>query len=363
MPDLSEPPAAQPEPRRKRKWGLLLLAAALVFLIVRQLRTEEGFDWGLLAATMAGADRTWLAVSCLLSLASYYGRALRWAAMLRPARPHPSSWRIFEATAMGFTAIVLLGSPGEIVRPYLIGRGEGTPFSVQLGIWFLERIYDTLAVLLMLGVGLAFLPASAAGAGPALGWAMRNGGYLIASLALVCLVLLVVIRRYTEAMRRRFHDALEALPAGSRDRVRHVFDAFVAGVAATRDNRVLLETVLLTVLEWALLAATYYTLFLSFGGTIRFGWLDVVIFMGFLAFAGAVQLPGVGGGVQVVSVLVLTELFGVSLEAAAGMGLLVWLVSFLVIAPPGLLFAARAGLNLASMKELRRQAAAEESLS
>ena len=44
--------------------------------------------------------------------------------------------------------------------------------------------------------------------------------------------------------------------------------------------------------------------------------VDVLIFMGFVSFGSAVQIPGIGGGMQVVAVLVLTELFGVRLELA-----------------------------------------------
>jgi hypothetical protein len=42
---------------------------------------------------------------------------------------------------------------------------------------------------------------------------------------------------------------------------------------------------------------------------------------------------GVGEGAQVTSVLVLTHIFGVPLEAATEMGLVLWLVSFVAILP------------------------------
>ena len=44
--------------------------------------------------------------------------------------------------------------------------------------------------------------------------------------------------------------------------------------------------------------------------------------MGFVSFGSIVQIPGVGGGMQVVSVLVLTELFGIRLELATAFALL-----------------------------------------
>jgi glycosyltransferase 2 family protein len=44
--------------------------------------------------------------------------------------------------------------------------------------------------------------------------------------------------------------------------------------------------------------------------------VDVLIFVGLVSFGAAVQIPGIGGGLQVVAVVVLTELFRVRLEPA-----------------------------------------------
>ena len=53
-----------------------------------------------------------------------------------------SLWRVFSATAIGFTAVVLFGRAGEPVRPYLIAKKEGVTFSSQVAAWVVERILD-----------------------------------------------------------------------------------------------------------------------------------------------------------------------------------------------------------------------------
>jgi len=60
--------------------------------------------------------------------------------------------------------------------------------------------------------------------------------------------------------------------------------------------------------------------------------------------------------VQVVSILVLRELFGVPLEVAAGLALVIWSITFVVIVPLGLLMGLREGINWRRMKELQREA-------
>ena len=83
----------------------------------------------------------------------------------------------------------------------------------------------------------------------------------------------------------------------------------------------------------------------SFGGTFRFSLIDVLIYMGFVAFGAVVQLPGIGGGMQVVSVLVLHEIFGISVEMATSMTLVLWIITFVILVPVGMPLALHEGLN------------------
>src|SRR5580700_6194601 len=120
-----------------------------------------------------------------------WGRALRWQVMLRPFGRTLSIGKLTSDTAIGFTAVILLGRVGEIVRPYLIALSAGLPLSSQLGAWILERLLDLLAVLLLFGFALIRVPAGSSHAGPGLQWVLGAGGYLIAFVGAVCLLFLV----------------------------------------------------------------------------------------------------------------------------------------------------------------------------
>ena len=61
------------------------------------------------------------------------------------------------------------------------------------------------------------------------------------------------------------------------------------------------------------------------------------------------------GGVQVASVVVLTELFGIPFEAAAGMSLLIWILTFVIIVPFGLGFALHEGINWRSFRHIQEE--------
>jgi hypothetical protein len=171
-------------------------------------------------------------------------------------------------------------------------------------------------------------------------------------------VVLFLLRQFSQPMRRRLLDALGFLPERQFQRAERLVNAFVQGVESTRSRRGLLLVVSYTVLEWVLIAGCTFSIVRAFGDALPFSLTDVLIFMGFLSFGAVVQLPGVGGGVQVVAVLVLTELFGLPLEIAASVALLTWIITFIVIVPFGLIFALREGLNWRKLRGLGSEASA-----
>jgi hypothetical protein len=108
-------------------------------------------------------------------------------------------------------------------------------------------------------------------------------------------------------------------------------------------------------LEWVLICLCYWCLAQSFAGIVNLGVVDVLILLGFVAFGSVVQIPGVGGGMQVVTVLVLTELFGVRFELASAFAVFLWFITFVAIVPLGLVVALKEGLNWRSLQHIGRE--------
>jgi len=334
--------------------GLAVLIAALLAWRWREL----GFEWGEFSAAFRQLQWGWVGVSAIFALLTYLGRALRWQVLLRPLRPRSSLWNLLAATAIGFTAIVFFGRAGEPVRPYLVAFKERVSFSSQIAAWLVERIYDLLTALLIFGFALSQLEHAAIKAGPALEWVLRAGGYLAVLTGAASLTVLVAFTFLSEPMRRRLGDALAFLPETHRAKADRIAAAFAQGFASTRNVGHVGLLVFYSLLEWALIILCYVALFQAAPATAALTLREVVIFVGFVAFGAVIQIPGVGGGVQVVSVVVLTELFGVGLEAATGLALLIWIITFVVIVPVGLLLAFKEGLTFAKLRKLEQQEAA-----
>ena len=328
------------------------MVAAVWFLYFR----AGGFQWGLFWETFRKLDWRWLAVSVFFALLTYLGRALRWQVLLRPMREKSSLWNLFSATAVGFSAIVLLGRPGEMVRPYLIAMKERVSFSSQVGAWLLERVYDLLMALVIFGLALSRVDASQAALGEGLQWVLRVGGFAVGILGAVCLGFLFAVRKFSDTFAKRLLAALSFLPESYKHRIERYASAFSKGMGSTRSNSFVATVLMYTVIEWVLIVFCYLAVFQASPVTRAFHINDVLIFVGFVSFGAVIQIPGVGGGLQLTSIVVLTELFGLGIEVSSGIAMVIWSITFVVIVPFGLVLALHDGLNWRKLKELSREA-------
>jgi len=339
---------------RRHAWlsvALIVVLAALVTWLLYHALGGRKFDWRLALFSFKHLRVGWLLLAIAAIYATYWGRALRWAVFLRPLKPRPSMWNLLSATAIGFTAIVLLGRPGEFVRPYLIAIKEKVPLTSQLAAWLLERVADLLMVLLLFGFALARVGSSADAAGPGLRWLLAEGGRLVALAAGAVLILLVLFRHFTEPAQRWLSRVLRFLPETMFTKVERLVAAFVQGVESTRSDGALLLVLAYSVLEWVLIIASYVCMAASFT-EFHLTFVDVLVFMGFVSLGAGIQIPGIGGGMQVMAVLVLTELFGVKLEVATAFAFLIWILTFVAVVPIGMVLSMKEGLEWGKLRRL-----------
>jgi glycosyltransferase 2 family protein len=237
-----------------------------------------------------------------------------------------------------------LGRVGEVVRPYLIALQTGLPFSSQAAAWMLERMLDLLAVLVLCGYAFLRLPQYSRVLGPS--------GYSLLLAGALCLILLLAFRDPSRRAQQRILSALTFLPPKQQHRLAGMLEAFSQGMGCTREPGLLTLLLLYTLLEWAVIVGACLALFRGFSMTRGFGLLDVLLLVAFMTLGSLVQLPGIGGGIQVASIVALTRVYGLPLEAATGISILLWMVNSLAVVPLGIACAFHEGLNWSKLKLL-----------
>jgi hypothetical protein len=135
-------------------------------------------------------------------------------------------------------------------------------------------------------------------------------------------------------------------------KIKGMLASFDEGMTSMRSGSATLLLITYTVIEWCVIAAAFACVFKAFPQTASMGITDVVIVLGFVCFGSIVQIPGVGGGMQIITVLVLTQFFGVGLEAASGIALVLWFITFVVIVPVGLVLAFHEGIHWRNLRHL-----------
>jgi hypothetical protein len=345
--------------KKHRRWLWLSLGTIVIaFIIFNLSRSPEwaNFRWMRLWALLTGAKPDLLLLSLLGVFLSYIFRALRWRFFLSPIKK-ASLWVLLAGQILGFSSIYLIGRPGEFVRPAYIAKKENVSMSTMLAVWVLERIFDTVFVVLLFAAALYFEPLEPGTArGSTILVALHRGGDVMLVFAFLLVAALVIFwlrsRRLTAWMLRVFR----FLPDTALRRFGHFLRSFAEGLSVIQSWKDLVWSLILSALVWFINTSIFWLVFQSLpGGVASLSWLAAGVTLFCAALGLAVQIPGVGGGYQVSIILALNELYNQPAEAATGAAILVWLVMSVPCLAAGLALLVHEGLTFRKLEALAEE--------
>jgi len=234
----------------KKKWFAgLALSALLVWLSIRGIEFRGVIDG--FRTIRCGYVLPALAAMFLMQLL----RSIRWGLILRPIGK-VDQLSLFSVTSVGFLAIIAIPARlGELARPYLITKKSCIPMSSALGTIFVERVLDSLTVLIIAVLTLFFTPLPP--------WLVRSSTlFLLATLALSAVMILMVVRR--TATLRVLAPLIGRLPARYAGVVNRLIDHFIEGFRIMVDPALLLSVTILSIVIWLVDVLAIYLLFLAF---------------------------------------------------------------------------------------------------
>jgi hypothetical protein len=345
--------------KEHRRWWWLSIGAILIALIFYNLsRSPEwgNFRWTRLWALITGARPGPLLLVLMAVFATYMVRALRWRFFLSPIKK-ASLWVLFVGQILGFSSIYLIGRPGEFVRPAYIAKKENVSMSAMVAVWLLERIFDTVFLVLLFAAALDFEPLEPETArGSTILSALHRGGDVTLVLAVLLIAGLLLFWLRSAQLTAWILRVFGFLPAAALRRFGRILRSFAEGLSVIRSWKDLLVTLALTAVVWVLNTSVFWLVFQSLGGEVaELSWLASAVTLFCAALGLAVQIPGIGGGYQVGIILALNELFNASAEAATGGALLVWIVMSVPCLVSGLVLLVHEGLTFKKLEALAEQ--------
>ncbi|MBP1633711.1 MAG: hypothetical protein H6Q10_285 [Acidobacteria bacterium] len=328
------------------------LAVALVAWFLRNA------DLSAVGAELRRGRLGLLGLALVSTMATYAIRSLRWQYLLRGIGP-THYLNAFRTTVIGFAASFLLPArAGEVVRPYLLARDEGLPFTATFATIILERLLDTVTVLILFSAYVLVAGGGAEQASPAMFRAVKLGGLAAAGATAVVLAIFFVLAGRPAALGRAALRIERVLPARLAHLVARLAQTFAEGLAAVRNPQHLAMVLLWSFPLWLSIALGIWLVSRAFHVSISYPASFLV--MTVLVVGVAVPTPGAVGGFHEAYRLAVTAFFHAPNDRAIGAALILHAISFVPVTLLGIAFMAREGLTLGRVRRLATRAGAGE---
>jgi uncharacterized protein (TIRG00374 family) len=268
-------------------------------------------------------------------------RSFRWGLMLRPLE-RVNQISLFSVSCVGFLAIVSLPVRlGELARPYLITKKSQIKMTAALGTILVERVCDSIAILIILGVVLFFIPFLPP-------WLVRSA-LLVSLLTLIFLAVMMTMLMKRDAALKALAPLINRLPERFAGKIDGLLHQLIDGFKIFSDLSLLLLVVLLSVLIWIINAAAIYTLFHAFAFNLSFTAATVTMIILLIGIA-IPAAPGFIGNWHYACILGLT-LFDVSKSEALTFAVIYHFLSIGIVVALGLVFLPFNKFSIADMKK------------
>ena len=127
---------------------LILISVYVVFLVFS--------DIGKTFSSIISIDKTYLTIGVSLLLVDMFLRTIRWHVFLRVITNTIPFTRSALYFISGYAFMLSPGRAGEIIRSPFIKRDYGISVSKTASFVLVERFYDLLGVMIIIGIGLVF---------------------------------------------------------------------------------------------------------------------------------------------------------------------------------------------------------------
>jgi uncharacterized protein (TIRG00374 family) len=289
----------------------LVVSGVFTWLALRNVHLEQVWK------SLRESNYWWVIPSVALLAASQGVRALRWQ-YLFPAQTRPPYNPVLAATLLGqFFNNVLPARAGEAARVIALNRSAGTSATEIVATVVVERLYDVIALLVMLFVMLPWLPEVT--------W-VHAASILAIALVILTAAGVVVLVRWGERPARWLLRPVARLPFVSVEQTERAAASIHRGAASLYDPTLALVAIALTAASWILLALSAWVLMKGFDlglSPLAGGLVMVAVGLGMILPSSPAAV-----GVFEAAALIALKAYGIDKSAALSYALVLHAVNF-----------------------------------
>lgn len=330
---------------KRREWIVGLVGLAVLASLFAYEQHVHPFDWRVFLEEFGKAHWRNAAAGVACIYLGYILRAMRWAWLMRPTK-RVSSFSLLGTQVMGFTAVALIGRIADPVRPYLVAKKTQVPVSVQIAVYVVERLFDAGSMAILFFTAILFSPAGTLPHQEIFDKVAKGG--LLATIAGG--LFLVAIRLAGRAVAALCERSLAPFSRKLADGVGEKIRAFHAGLDTLRTPADFAAVLAISLAMWCLITYAYVqgvSAFLAEGQATTNILGRCLALMAGGGVASSLQLPVIGWFTQIAALQVMLQpLFGMTAETAMACAATLLAITFLSIAPVGLIWAQFEHINL-----------------
>ena len=315
---------------------LLLGVAISVALFVYLFWTVDLHE---LAAQLARTRWEWVLAGVVLAPLGPWTRGRRWWYLFPPGSNPPG---VVPATMIGYMVNnVLPLRAGEFVRVYVLARRWGHGFWTALATLIVERVLDSLVIVLAIAVLVLRIPVPKT---------LALGAAVLLAIDLVAVAVLGFLA-VAPARARRLVERLTRRCPALEQRIVGILETFVRGLEGIRTRAHLLPLLLWTAIIWIIPAVAAWTMFKALD--LHLPWIAGWAVLSFVGLGVAIpSAPGYIGVFHAAATIALT-IFNVPAAAALGYALLFHATQIVPITVVGWIYLLREQLSLADATRAR----------
>ena len=325
-----------------KAWAGVAISAFLLWWVFRDENLAE------IGRQVGRADLRWLILAGSITTAGGLIRALRWRLLLEPLGIPVSLSARWRALNIGFAVTNLaLGRLGELARPYALSKMTPITTSSALGTVVLERVLDTVALVVLLLVTL-LSPAFPSDT-VILGKPVAYAAWGAVGLAVMALVGVTMFVYWPEKVTNLARSVGGRLPDPVGHRISEAVESFTLGMGLLRSPQAVALTLLWSLGLWIWMSLSFWAAFRAFGLELGFtaALFTQCVVSVFVAIPAA---PGFIGTLQAGVLVAVSGVWGVSEAEALSMSLGFHFSGYIPVTLLGLYYAWVLRIKVASVR-------------
>ncbi len=298
---------------RIRRYLRVFLSLSLGFLLLWLI--TRGQDVEQIMLELRGARYRWIIAAILFALISHYLRAIRWNMLIGTMGYQTKASQTFYAVMTGYLANLALPRMGEVTRCITLSKVSRTPFNALAGTVLAERVFDFITLVAIVVVTLVAQFGFLRSFMNRLFWSPlieRAGDHWLPALA----ILLAVAGLLTTGILFLKHKSKRPREGSFFYKLRRQYRGFANGFRTIATMRRKWWFVTLSVLIWACYFMTVYLCFFAISATSHLGLQAGLTLLAVGSLGILAPVPGGIGTYHFVTIISLTELYGIASEPA-----------------------------------------------